>query len=80
MKEGQGFHMEQQPQRLFLFIGITRLLGQVLASGKAGGAGREGSRGDAVSEAQALLQLPGCNSTPSQATLAPCPHMLRDTI
>lgn len=29
--------------------------------------------GDTVSDAQALLQLPGRDPTPSQATLAPCP-------
>lgn len=33
MREGPGFSMEWQPQRLFLFIGITRLLGQVPREG-----------------------------------------------
>ena len=33
MREGPGFSMEWQSQRLFLFIGITRLLGQVPREG-----------------------------------------------
>ena len=33
MREDPGFSMEWQPQRLFLFIGITRLLGQVPREG-----------------------------------------------
>ena len=36
MREGPGFSMEWQPQRLFLFIGITRLLGQVPREGESG--------------------------------------------
>lgn len=48
MREGPGFCMEQQPQRLFLFIGITRLLGQVPASGKAGWNGLRGQRGETL--------------------------------
>ena len=45
LTEGPGFRVEQQPKKLFLFIDITRLLGQVPLPGKGGGAGREGGRG-----------------------------------
>ena len=37
MREDPGFSMEWQPQRLFLFIGITRLLGQVPREGGVDG-------------------------------------------
>lgn len=36
LREGPGFGVEQQPQKLFLFIDITRLLGQVPVPGKWG--------------------------------------------
>lgn len=39
VREGPGFRVEQQSQRLFLFIGITRLLGQVPEPGRGGQAG-----------------------------------------
>lgn len=45
MREGPGSGVKQQPQRLFLFIGITRFLGQVPTPGKGGQAGLEGSGG-----------------------------------
>lgn len=59
---GPRLRVEQQPQKQFLFIDITRLLGQVPVPEKGGGAGWEGSRRcgeSAVSEAQALLQPSG---------------------
>lgn len=34
VRQGLGFRVEQQPQRLFLFIDITRLLGQVPEPGR----------------------------------------------
>lgn len=46
LMEGPGFRVEQQPKKLFLFIDITRLLGQVPMPGKGGGAGREGGGGE----------------------------------
>lgn len=52
------------------------------ACAREGGSSRaNGQRGDAVFKAQALLQPPGHDPTPSQATPpAPGPHLLKNTI
>lgn len=82
VREGPGFRVEQQPQRLFLFIDITRLLGQVPKPGR-GVEQAERTAGEALypkprpsSNLQAVTPPP----QPSQATPAPSPHPLKDII
>lgn len=50
VREGPGFGVGQQPQRLFLYIGITRFLEQVSEPGRGVEQIKRGSRGDSVSQ------------------------------
>lgn len=67
VREGPDFGVEQQPQRPFLFIGITRLLGQMPEPG----------RGVKQAKRGALCPKPGPSSnlqavTPPRSS-HPCP-------